>query len=1397
MDRKLSDFGMRSRLVDPTDIVPCSPRWWFGSNAEYTPTAPDTLPAGRSTDTTQGAGVVVVSWASVDEETRRAALMDAMPDPWAWHRVENRAVPPPEEGSSVEERDHVQRLALFSEDREEDVPTSPQFLCLDGRTVVLSRIASAGNAIRNEGPRVDIKLLVEELVPRALLQYEVPLPQIGLWDLFPDVGGPLTKTEAKYIAVEIGAAKMSQKQHGIMDLLDYAAYIQDQVVKEKGPVVGRGAVKLAVEGGKGTEWQIEAHKFLRSQFLRSEAFKQMTMRAKLEAEKALFRAASDGTSLIRTCGENVLGANDSPQRRCAQEQFSRFLLMRGGMDADAGQVNPTTAATLARKESVVRANRYLRLVENMHDLPISQVMLKLMDLREPGILKEHFLERHSGGLFGTARSDVGVALFLFWYYEVCQKTGEPPFDTVQDLKRVLALHEAMLLRVEHQFEEGQSTEHVVNQLSVDRDLLRTWSTILSRECLPHRPRAYANFSQVLPVYHRIMPPHAEPESPRQTSRAASSSRGGVRGQEGSKTTRKQVSSRDKVRRTPASGQGGGSESESSSSSDEGSAVAARSGGAARGSSSGRGPSDGGGRGKDRTANVAPVRRDAGAQKSREANKSSRSARKGPGASDSSSESHSDGASTGSHSARRRSSTLPGAADVANAGKKKVGRGPEPEPTVASPSGGVESAERDGSFSEERRRPSTPIVTIDLEALQAGELVPGTVLRPSGIVSPAPRASLRLQSKRQRSALALTPGFICAPPGPVQSRGDQRDANRIPYPGQERDAPAHAGRPVDRTTSGSGKRRRNDTATPGSSSKGKCRTAGVAKKRKTGTGKNASRTDDFDVRAMLSNLDQDSESGADGSSGVESGEETVSAVESEVERAGQGRGRGGEAGDAGDAGEDGYKIGSNAGLSAMSDMVTKGNRDAAAYGLDVLFTGCSEVPCVASSETFRQSIAFVFKPALAMGARVAWQMNALRRLHSGCGTKPSDADAAGSERDGSVALGQCCKSKEYCNANVQHRYADVCPCNSCMGQLLGSRDGFVITTKPVEEMPAYAAYFGRLVLRTTGVHCAVRDDLREDLWDEKAPGDYIVPQSEVCVLRAVFPEAATNEEEKKIVASEGLCRLASTSDYHKTFRNLRGNPVTHHNEVIAGFVHATAGKAMAEGLGSRGVKPRAGGVPEASVLGDGGDPRLMISLPGFGKAQVPLRGVHVETHVTCDTVSGPPDRSGPSRLVSDLLGTPSLSCSILAAYPVSRRDLQDVMEACCATGEREIVAEVVKPRMTFSVTNAGMFLPSVLSRAGEAMEEMESNVRLDAQHFLEHVSVSSESLAMFKEGYPYGYGEALPPKTFQTIMTVACRYSAEHTPGGLDEEAVILAFCAAALQAKIQCWADVQDNCGDS
>ena len=479
--RTVDDFLIFSESVDIRSIVAVSPRFWYGKDHRFVPPHPQfegkmhrhNNDGGDKDVEDVNAGIAVLEWEHVDEATRWTAMAELYPDPW--HGTESPSVlPAPRDEGQVEDprARHARAVALRDYGRRLELYGGPgrqiKYLCVDGRTVI-ERKMRLGHGM-DELP-VPVQVLRPRMsdAPTAGAERGQAAPSAALAHMPPPFTAfpKLSPTEVKFIALTTSQRKAAQKRPGLMDYLEVAALHRDRSVAKHGPVVGARSCPRPITQRDEVEEHIQdAYRNLRGSMLRSGSL------AKLAEEGGRTRVDDDedmatgvgaqmsvghtaprpalfsGGPLLDTRRANVLGAGDSDERAFAREGMMKFLQQDPAIVAPLA--GPRKGARRARRQLTASADTYFRALEMLDGMPLTQSVLKMLDVASPGLLP-HWVIDPAFKIWDKCRGDEGTALFLFWFYKVTEECQEMPFENSAQLQHALDAHERGLLQFENQF----------------------------------------------------------------------------------------------------------------------------------------------------------------------------------------------------------------------------------------------------------------------------------------------------------------------------------------------------------------------------------------------------------------------------------------------------------------------------------------------------------------------------------------------------------------------------------------------------------------------------------------------------------------------------------------------------------------------------------------------------------------------------------------------------------------------------------------------------------------------------------------------------------------------------------------------------------------------------------
>lgn len=281
-------------------------------------------------------------------------------------------------------------------------------------------------------------------------------------------GPKLSRDEAKMSSMELGAIKGNQRPFSFMDIVDYAIRVEDEAVAwleasslnvsqaETSIRVRRGATRAAALGPRADALVARAHEEMAKVFVLSEAFQDLAKPSESKESRELWRAARLRIPLLRTKARNVLGGISTRQRIRAVGRLKEMLAKHrgvGGMESKGHGVSDG--------QLLASATLYLHIVQRLQNMPLTQIMLKLIDREAPGLLHEDTFGRHAGHL-QHLRSDVGAALYLYWFFKTSLiELGKDPIASETQRRIVVSTHGAILQNVERAFRlqiEGMEAE---------------------------------------------------------------------------------------------------------------------------------------------------------------------------------------------------------------------------------------------------------------------------------------------------------------------------------------------------------------------------------------------------------------------------------------------------------------------------------------------------------------------------------------------------------------------------------------------------------------------------------------------------------------------------------------------------------------------------------------------------------------------------------------------------------------------------------------------------------------------------------------------------------------------------------------------------------------------------
>ena len=478
--RSLDDCTLVQKEVLVRDVLGASPAWWYteravgdcSGNEQYNivcspPCAVETTVGGR--DLSSGAGIVVVAWKDIDARTRVAAVTAAADARGTGHgkRSGEHEIPDKDMGGEVKtcevEKTSAEARRLLSVLSPPLLEQAPEYICVHG-SFALTRLGSkaGGSSVSDQKCKVSV------------IQCESP---------------SLRGHEVIFMAQEIDASANHPRNPCATYLIDYAASIAGKIYDEKAATPrGRRCLRRLSTRDKvrGAAMRVatpehirRGHSALKKAFLRSVSFLDIT--GDEGAGVRLREAALKGKAVIRSLPCNVLGLTASNDRKRAVDAMYTGLLGFSGL-RDRDDVLDSVQEALRSS-----AGAYMYLLEYLHDMPVTQAVLKLLDMRAPSVLADVFRVRGDLILFKRCRSDVGVALFFIWLYQSSLRTGMTSSFNKSTLEHVLECHEHLLTQFEVRCLQVATDDDIFenvddNMFESVEDLPRDWSAALASIC---------------------------------------------------------------------------------------------------------------------------------------------------------------------------------------------------------------------------------------------------------------------------------------------------------------------------------------------------------------------------------------------------------------------------------------------------------------------------------------------------------------------------------------------------------------------------------------------------------------------------------------------------------------------------------------------------------------------------------------------------------------------------------------------------------------------------------------------------------------------------------------------------------------------------------------------------
>ena len=410
-----------------------------------------------ASESSSAAVMVVVAWKDIDVTSRAAAIFDA--------------------GQQS------------GNDRDKQQPQELPYICVHG-SFVLRRLASEarGSSFR------------DRMCTVSVIQCDSPV---------------LRGHELMFMAQGIHASRKYMRNPGVTHLIDYAAGIAGKISEDlartrPGKRRSRLPPRITVLGDamrQDTQAHIKrGHGALKKALLRSEFFAVIAGHEDAGGTQcALREAALQGEAVVRSLPCNVLGHASSKENKRAQEAMCTGLR---GFSGRVGGIPLLESEESALERS---AGAYLRVLEYLHERRLTQAVLKLLDMRAPGLLTDIYLAPDLC-LFKKCRSDVGVALFFIWLYHSWIHSGRTSSFNKHNLEHVLDCHEHLLQQFEQQCGRVDVDDDMFQSVE---DLPRDWSAALSLSC---RHKAVAVLGTPSASFRVVFPRTEEKPETRQQRR---------------------------------------------------------------------------------------------------------------------------------------------------------------------------------------------------------------------------------------------------------------------------------------------------------------------------------------------------------------------------------------------------------------------------------------------------------------------------------------------------------------------------------------------------------------------------------------------------------------------------------------------------------------------------------------------------------------------------------------------------------------------------------------------------------------------------------------------------------------------------------------------------------------
>ena len=535
--RSVQNCKFAKTKIRVKSIVPAGPRWWFlprtnsstvasfDDDVIHVPIERDhrgdmraeeeekqSAATGDRNITDVSAGIAVVAWHDVSESVRRAATYDAMPnvlaeaskqksdcesDPPASrkHRgnkgeedMMGEVVPDSEEeedtkGAAIDSANAARNLEVDEENVEEaseglmekrhhDARVTAmggsegvKYICVDGRSVL--------QRLRAEEDETDVSVLSAE-------------------------GGPFQADEIIFIASGLAAVKACQTPPGITNFLDHAARVTKSVLHVVGKPLGarvRGQEMPVALRPRVSEHIKKAHELLLNIVLESATFKALV--GDDNAGEKLHKNALAGKEIFQTLPRDIkMQSGDGKAYSESLRQMEDHLQRHSGMGARRAIRAPPAARNVKNE-----AESYLHALQSLHGMPVTQCILRLLDMRYPGTLDENVVSKRIG-VIRKCHSDAGAALFLLWIHKIHQEGYATVLASKAALMSAMMHHDTMLGLWE---KEARFNPPVLMRLrllvpDVAEDWMRSLCIRISSPELNRIPEMSQAFEKVIPAH---------------------------------------------------------------------------------------------------------------------------------------------------------------------------------------------------------------------------------------------------------------------------------------------------------------------------------------------------------------------------------------------------------------------------------------------------------------------------------------------------------------------------------------------------------------------------------------------------------------------------------------------------------------------------------------------------------------------------------------------------------------------------------------------------------------------------------------------------------------------------------------------------------------------------------